>query len=302
VPTSFKIGVDGGGTKTECILVDHAGVIVARHLAPGCNPSVIGPEPARLVLVNALRALCEQAGIRDRGSSISTTHIYAAGNRAFWRETAGTLTEFGEVFTADDSYPVLELATRGAPGLVLHGGTGSFVAARAPDGTLHYAGGIGWRFGDGGSGYDLGRRAVARGLLELQGWAPMTSVSAALRTHTHLGDSADAASVTRFLYYHADPNTQIAAFAPIVIRLAADGDSTALQIIAESTGDLLALARNVITKLFSATPAESLPAGLSGPILTHPVVLAALRSQSRLRLTPVEGTPIEGVRRLLMRA
>jgi hypothetical protein len=115
VRTSFKIGVDGGGTKTECILVDHAGVIIARHLAPGCNPSVIGPEQARLVVVNALRALCEQAEIRDSRSTISTTHIYAAGNRTFWRETAGTLTAFGEVFTADDSYPVLELATHGAP-------------------------------------------------------------------------------------------------------------------------------------------------------------------------------------------
>jgi N-acetylglucosamine kinase-like BadF-type ATPase len=302
VRTSFKIGVDGGGTKTECILVDHAGVIVARHLAPGCNPSVIGPEPARLVVVNALRALCEQAEIRDPRSSILTTHIYAAGNRAFWRETAGTLTAFGKVFTADDSYPVLELATRGAPGLVLHGGTGSFVAARAPDGTIHYAGGIGWRFGDGGSGYDLGRRAVARGLLELQGWSPKTCLSAALCAHTQLGDSADAATVTRFFYYHDDPNAQIAALAPTVIRLAADGDSAARHLIAESTGELLALAGSVVTKLFSATLPESLPAGVSGPIFTQPVILAALKSQSRLRLAPVEGTPIEGVRRLLMRA
>ena len=37
---SLKIGVDGGGTKTECILVDARGEIVARHLAPGCNPNV----------------------------------------------------------------------------------------------------------------------------------------------------------------------------------------------------------------------------------------------------------------------
>jgi glucosamine kinase len=302
VGNSFKIGVDGGGTKTECILVDLAGAIIGRHVGPGCNPSVIGPEPARLVVINALRALCEQSSIRDPQSAISHTHIYAAGNRAFWRETAGTLEEFGQVFTADDSYPVLELATRGAPGLVLHGGTGSFVAARGVDGTIHYAGGIGWRFGDGGSGYDLGRRAVARGLLELQGWAPMSAIGAMVRDHAQLSGSADAAAVTRFFYYHADPNAQIAALAPKLIGLASNRDSTAAQIIADSTEELLALARSVVTRLFPAMPPESLPAGLSGPILTHPVVVTFLTSRSPLRLAPVEGTPIEGVRRLLLRA
>jgi hypothetical protein len=42
-------------------------------------------------------------------------------------------------------------------------------------------------------------------------------------------------------------------------------------------------------------------AGLSGPILTHPVVAPVLAARSPLPLAPVEGTPIEGVRRLLLR-
>ena len=50
----YRIGIDGGGTKTECILLDEAGAIVARHLAPGCNPSVVGPEQARLIVTDAL--------------------------------------------------------------------------------------------------------------------------------------------------------------------------------------------------------------------------------------------------------
>src|SRR5688572_29685850 len=188
---TYRIGIDGGGTKTECILVDNAGAIVARHLAPGCNPSIVGPEKARQIVADALAGLRDQFAIRDRQSpisiSISHTHIYAAGNRAFWRDTAATLEGFGSVFTADDSHPVLELATDGKPGLVLHGGTGSFVAARGPDGDIHYAGGVGWRFGDGGSGYDLGRRAVARALLELQGWSPVSPLLAIVRQHTQLG-------------------------------------------------------------------------------------------------------------------
>lgn len=306
---TYRIGVDGGGTKTECILLDEPGNIVARHLAPGCNPSVAGPEQARLIITDALVQLTTSFNLQPSTFNSATpqvprithTHIYAAGNRAWWRETAATLTGFGQVFTADDSWPVLELATLGQPGLVLHGGTGSFVAARAPDDSVHYAGGLGWRFGDPGSGYDLGRRAISRALLELQGWAPPSRLGPTVRDHTQL-DSPDAAAITRFFYYHAEPNRQIAALAPAILRLAAEGDHTAHQLVLDSAGELLALANRVAAKLFPGIALDTLPSGLSGPILTHPVVLAALAPRSPLPLKPVEGAPIEGVRRLVMRA
>lgn len=296
----MKIGVDGGGTKTECILVDAGGAIVARHLAPGCNPSVVGPEQARLIVTDALCALVDSAGAAPR-PSISATHFYMAGSTAFWREFAASLADFGRTSAGPDSLPVLELATNGEPGLVLHAGTGSFVAARGPDGAVHYAGGIGWRFGDPGSGYELGRRAIARAVLELQGWAPPSRLGPTVRDATQLGDAADAGAITRFFYNDPSPNQRIAALAPALLRLAVEGDHTAHALLIDSAAELLALAGRVAAKLFPETPLDTIPAGLSGALLTHPLVVAALAPRTALPLLPITEPPIEGVRRLLAR-
>ena len=297
---AFKIGVDGGGSKTECILVDARGTVVARHVAPGCNPSVVGPEQARLIVTDALCALLRDAKTTQPAAPVERTLLCMAGNRIFWREFAASLGDFGRVTAADDSLPVLELATEGGPGLVLHAGTGSFVAARAPDGSVHYAGGLGWRFGDPGSGYDIGRRAVARALLETQGWAPASRIGPTVRDHMQLG-AADATTLTRFFYQHAEPNRVIAALSPAVMRLASEGDGIAHAMVTESVTELVHLATAVALKLFPNSPLDSVRAGLSGPILTNPLVLAAMAAKTPLALAPIESAPSEGVRRLLVR-
>lgn len=295
--SSYKIGIDGGGTKTECILVDESGTIVARHLAPGCNPNVVGTDQARALVTDALVALTSALS----SPRITATQLFMSGAPTFWQEFAASLTGFGRVSAAPDSLPTLELATHGRPGLVIHAGTGSFVAARAPDGTVHYAGGTGWRFGDPGSGYELGRRAISRALLELQGWLPPSRLGPTVRDHTQLGDAADARAVTRYFYAHAEPNRVIAALAPAILRLATEGDHTAHQVLIESAGELLDLAHHVAAKLFPGTTLDTIPTGLSGALLTNATVAAALAPRTRLPLTPITEAPIEGVRRLLVR-
>jgi len=299
VTKPFKIGVDGGGTKTELILLDSDGAELARHLAIGCNPNQVGAEKARLILETALRELTAK-----HPGPVSHAVLCMAGNGAFWKETATALKDYGAVTTLDDSVPVLELATNGAPGLVLHAGTGSFVAARSVDGKVHYTGGLGWKFGDPGSGFDIGRRALSLALLELQslpaGEIQVSPLVAALRTHTGLEEYS---ANSRFFYTDAGANAKIAGFAPRVLALAEQDCGPARQVIADSITDLARQADRVITRLFPQHPAK-LPCGVSGRILNSVPAAFALRSLASKLNWPVElhfmdKPPIEGVRRLL---
>jgi N-acetylglucosamine kinase-like BadF-type ATPase len=291
---AWKIGVDGGGTKTECILIDPSGAVAARHAGPGCSPSLAGAPRAREIAA----AVLGEVRAAHPGAEVSLTLLCMAGSRAFWREFGDGLSGFGKVSTVDDSVPVLELATRGDPGLVIHAGTGSFVAARSPDGAVHYAGGLGWRFGDEGSGYDLGRRAIARALLELQGWAPPSGLGALVRERTGHA-TAEAVSV----YFYGDPatNNGVAGLAPEVLRLAGAGDPAAGDAVSQSVGQLLALAVSVTNQLFPGKLPDSFRAGVSGHILNHPFAYQALSSRAPFPLSRVTDAPIEGVRLLLAR-
>ena len=297
---SLKIGIDGGGSKTELILVDAAGAILARHTGPGCNPSHLGPDKARAILIEALQHLLARAHREGAQREVTATQLYMAGAPAFWKETATGLTGYGKITTGLDSLPVLELATNGQPGLVMHAGTGSFISARAPDGTLHYAGGLGWKFGDPGSGHDLGRRALSRGLRELQGWSPRTALADRICTYTGIATYAE---ISRYFYTAEDSNARIAGFTPHVLELALAGNQPAQLVLAESLTELVALGHHVTTRLFADAPVAC---GVSGAILNSPSAAAILRALHEAQAWPVTlnfitEPPIEGVRRLLVR-
>ncbi len=288
-----RIGVDGGGTKTEFLVVDASGAVVARHLATGCNPNISGKDKARQIVLDGLAAAKGMVP-----GPIDMTLLCMAGHRPFWAEFAATLTGYGTVAASDDSLPVLELATSGQPGLVLHAGTGAFVAARGLDLSVHYAGGLGWRFGDEGSGYDLGKRAVARALLEIQGWARPSAIGTLVKAHAA---SAEPASILARYYNDPAPNAALAALAPEILALAGGNEPAAQAIVGESVSEIANLAARVSATLFPGLSKGAFPAGLSGPILNHPASVRVLSAHRSLAFTPVVGSPAEGLRRMLAR-
>ncbi len=300
VKQPFSIGVDGGGTKTELVLLDADGRQVARHRAGGSNPNQLGSERAWEVTRRALHDLVAKAGVKDPAGCVERTLLCMAGDRFSWNEFGNGLEGFGQVDVLGDIVPVLELATGGRPGLVVHGGTGSFVSARDAEGNTHWAGGQGWLFDDSGSGFDIGRRGMRLALFQLQGWYPPTPLAEAMRSVTGL-DGYEA--ITRSLYERQDRNALISGFAPKVFAAAEQGDRWAEEVIRASVTELFSLAVDVARKLDLP---GGVPCGLSGPILTQALSIEAIGRIAAVEtpdwsLTPVRESPIEGVVRILQR-
>lgn len=291
-----RIGVDGGATKTALIMTDHQGRILRECMGPGCSPSHLGPDGARALIQRLLHDLI--TGLAGIQHQIDQTRLFMAGSPEFWSDFAANLKGFGKVTAADDSVPVLQLACGTDPGLVIHCGTGSFVAARDRGGANHYAGGMGWRLGDPGSAQDIGRRATIRAMMELDGWQARSGLADLLgRESGH----SNRDHILDFFYSRADPNAFLAGLAPSVTRQADNGCAVAAAILADSLQPQVETARCVALRL--NLPSDCV-LGLSGNLFNSSIALETVTSiaqavDSAWRLIRISDPPIEGVRGIL---
>lgn len=161
----FVLGFDGGGTKTDCVLMDASGKVLARAQAGPSNPLRVGFGAAISAVREAARQAMAQAGsLAGHGPQPAAICAGLAG--ASPAESAEKLRVLLEAEFPQSKVQIctdldLALAATGdGPAIVLLAGTGSFAVGRSAAGETARAGGYGSQIGDEGSAYDIGRRAV----------------------------------------------------------------------------------------------------------------------------------------------
>ena len=60
------LGCDGGSTKTEWLLVDHTGQVLAHRIFPGCNFAFWGEDGFRDLMVRSVQTLLADSGITSQ--------------------------------------------------------------------------------------------------------------------------------------------------------------------------------------------------------------------------------------------
>lgn len=132
-----------------------------------------------------------------------------------------------------DAAIALEAVFHGEHGIVLNAGSGSIAYARDPSGVVWRVGGLGWQFGDDGSGYALVRSALGVVGRAADGRGPRTQLTHRLAEAVGAGTLDDMIRWTQT----ADRNA-VAALAPHVCEVAAGGDAPARQLVQQSAEDL----------------------------------------------------------------
>jgi N-acetylglucosamine kinase-like BadF-type ATPase len=158
------LGLDGGGTKTDCVLLDAKGVVIGEGRGGPANPLRSGYDRAFDSLREAAASTLAAANIRSTDVTHACAGLAGAGRQSVVRRIAAFLAkEFpaAQIQVATDYEIALEAAVGSGPGVVLIAGTGSVAYGRNASGETARAGGYGPWIGDEGSAFEIGRRAVS---------------------------------------------------------------------------------------------------------------------------------------------
>ncbi|MGD0512095.1 MAG: BadF/BadG/BcrA/BcrD ATPase family protein [Terriglobales bacterium] len=266
------LGIDGGGTKTSCVIGDEKSVL-GTGTADGSNVIRVGKNQARESLGAAIRQACAAADVVP--TQIKRTCVGIAGGAR--PEIAGIvrrlLSEFvsGEITVAGDMVIAMEAAFGSGPGVIVIAGTGSIAYGRNSKGETARAGGWGFAISDEGSGHWIGRSAV----------------TAAMRAYDEGNqDGLLFEHIMKFwglttreeLVVAANKSPDFAALLPAVLSAADASDPTAQTILTEAGTQLATLAKIVIARLFANTGAA--PVSVSGGVFSNSALVRGIFHKS----------------------
>lgn len=145
------LGIEGGGTKTEWVLLSRAGVVLGSGSLPAANLRLAGDQALERIF-EALPRSAPRVGVFLAGCVNAT-------DRARLRRLAEKHWPRSQVVVGSDRDSGFATAFAGGDGITVIAGTGSAVTGRR-GGRVEKAGGWGQMLGDKGGGYNLAVQAL----------------------------------------------------------------------------------------------------------------------------------------------
>ena len=278
--------------------------------APRPSHTADGPGTAGLAALDglataheAIESVCKEVLHSAGQPTVAVLCVGAAGALAApdaVRTLAGRLSAripTGEVVVCSDALTGHAGALGGRPGLVLTIGTGAVVIGIGRAGLIQVDG-WGPLLGDAGGGGWIGAAGLRAALRAFDGRGPDTALAqAAADQHGEL------AGLPGYLASRANPAQTVAAFAPIVAKLAEAQDAVAAEIIRCAAAELAQSVLAAVRRLGDRQPAIAVTGGLTelGPQLLVPLERALRTADSALRVRRAAGSALDGGRLLALR-
>lgn len=249
------IGIDGGGTKTEFVMIATDGRLLKRMVLPGCNPNICTVEESFNILCRGIDALLQE-GKRILAINVGASGFLSGKNGELVEERLKKNYPGIPLRCESDICNVLACAEDPENAIAVICGTGAVVFATKKGHLMRFGGG-GWRLEVLGSGYDIGRSAILAAMEARDGVGPETRLLA--EVEQKLGDTV----WNKIPFLYQEPAATIADFAPLVFRAQMEGDAVAEKIVTENANRLAEL---ILTALRHSPDAKQILLG--GSILT----------------------------------
>ena len=241
----YTLGIDGGGTKTEAVIIDELEQVAGVGLGGGSNCSFITHRAAVDSFVSAIRAALSSANLEPSDITCGGCTFGGAAKAAF--EEVGIAVEPMPI--AEHRVALERACITATSGVVLVAGTGSSCLAFSGEDKRTHSGGWGALLGDEGSAYDIGLRGIKRAMYAADGRLPATALTDAVCEYFQVDRVL---GVVKELLGERIQQAKVAGFAVKVCETARAGDEAALQIIeeaGETLGELIAhTARRVLSE------------------------------------------------------
>lgn len=293
------IGIDGGGTKTTCMIADGEGRILATASGSSTNLKSNPHEHVRDELERLIRLV-----IRDSESSLEDVcGIYLGLAGTDRDEDKQKITGYLREWIPDDilirvnndAVTALAAGTWGEPGVVLIAGTGSIAYGSDPSsGYFSRVGGWGYVLGDEGSGYHIGLQALNAVMRNYDGRGEPTELTARVLKHFALEQPGQ---LVPRIYENGPYRQKIAELSRMVVEASQLGDAVAQRIVSEAVCSLYEIAVTAGEGIAAAD--HTIPLVLSGGLFSSAYFETQFRSyaqlqSSRFALQRLELPPVAG--------
>ncbi|MCW4049842.1 MAG: hypothetical protein NWE89_08910 [Candidatus Bathyarchaeota archaeon] len=245
LPDEYVLGVDGGGTWTRSIIMRLDGTVLGKGSAGPSNPLTIGMDAA---LENITQAVDEAKSEADVKSFKASRLGLAGGARSVLgdRMVERLPENYGDTGIISDTESALAGSTGCRPGVVVIAGTGSNVYGKNAQGEEAKAGGWGWRLGDEGSGYTIGKNAIIAALEYHDGRGPYTTLKESILRYLEIKDIEE---IIDWTYDSGREPRHFASLVPLVKEAEKSGDKVAAKIMMEVGAQLGGIAQVVVRRL-----------------------------------------------------
>jgi glucosamine kinase len=242
----FVLGFDGGGTKTECVLMDETGEMRAKGRSGPSNPMRVGFDAAFAAVCEAGRKAIQNAKLLPEDVRVVCAGLAGAAQPESQRKLSLLLAEEypGNAIEVCTDLDLTLEATGDPRAIVLIAGTGSGAVGRDLNGRVIRVGGHGPLLGDEGSAYDVGRHASIAALREYDRGMPDSPLAARILRELGIANWEDF-----HLPVYSAPDEVFPRIFPVVTAAADEGDSNARALLQDAAAELAGLVADLVARL-----------------------------------------------------